>query len=61
MRRRLEQFEATASAVMQRHTLAALVLQPVIHELRGLFAEVIQEVEELRAQIQTHEEERHHG
>ncbi len=59
MRSRLEQFEATASAVMQRHPLAALALSPVLDAMRELLAEVVQEVEELRAQVQTHEEEKH--
>lgn len=59
MRRRLEQFDATASAVMQRHPLAALALSPVLDAMRELLAEVVQEVEELRAQVQNHEEEKH--
>jgi hypothetical protein len=59
MRRRLEQFEATARAVMQSHPVAALALSPLIDAMRELLAEVVQEVEELRAQVQTHEEEKH--
>lgn len=59
MRRRLEQFESIAATVMQRHPLAALALSPVLDAMRELLAEVVQEVEELRAQVQTHEEEKH--
>lgn len=59
MRRRLEQFEATAAAVTQRHPLAALAISPLVDAMRELLAEVVQEVEELRAKIETHEEEKH--
>lgn len=59
MRSRLEQFEATASAVMQRHPVAALALSPLVDAMRDLLAEVVQEVEELRAQVRNHEEEKH--
>jgi len=59
MRRRLEQFEATARTVLQRHPLAALALSPLVDSLRDLLADAVQEVEELRAKVETHEEEKH--
>lgn len=59
MRRRLEQFDATASAVMRNHPIASMALSPLVDAIRDLLADVVQEVEELRAKIETHEEERH--
>lgn len=59
MRQRLEQFESTARVTMQRHPLAALALQPVLDALRDLLADLVHEVDELRAKIETREEEKH--
>jgi hypothetical protein len=59
MRDEIARFDAQVRASMARHALAAVVIAPVMDELRELLSALVREVEDLRSRIESIEEEKH--